>query len=139
MVGGTTTVARRVHGLERELAALAQQVPHVAHLCTIPGIGLLNATALVACVGDVRRFPSGRHLASYLGLTPREHSSGNRRQLGAISKQGDRYLRTLLMHGARAVLSHSGNPQKTDARRPDRARHGFEREPGAWGAGRECV
>ena len=107
------TLEQRIHGLERELAALAQQVPHVAHLCTIPGIGLLNATALVACVGDVRRFPSGRHFASYLGLTPREHSSGNRRQLGAISKQGDRYLRTLLMHGARAVLSHSGNPQKT--------------------------
>ena len=107
------TLEQRIHGLERELAALAQQVPHVAHLRTIPGIGLLNATALVACVGDVRRFPSGRHFASYLGLTPREHSSGNRRQLGAISKQGDRYLRTLLMHGARAVLSHSGNPQKT--------------------------
>ena len=86
------TLEQRIHGLERELAALAQQVPHVAHLCTIPGIGLLNATALVACVGDVRRFPSGRHFASYLGLTPREHSSGNRRQLGAISKQGDRYL-----------------------------------------------
>ena len=80
------TLEQRIHGLEREL---------------------------VACVGDVRRFPSGRHFASYLGLTPREHSSGNRRQLGAISKQGDRYLRTLLMHGARAVLSHSGNPQKT--------------------------
>ena len=107
------TLEQRIHGLERELAALAQQVSHVAHLRTIPGIGLLNATALVACVGDVRRFPSGRHFASYLGLTPREHSSGHRRQLGAISKQGDRYLRTLLMHGARAVLSHSGNPQKT--------------------------
>lgn len=103
---------QRVRELERQLAALAQQVPHVAHLRTIPGIGLLNATALVACVGDVQRFPSGRHFASYLGLTPREHSSGHRRQLGAISKQGDRYLRTLLMHGARAVLSHSG-PETT--------------------------
>ena len=107
------TLERRIHDLEHQLAALAPQVPHVAHLRTIPGIGLLNATALVACVGDVRRFPSGRHFASYLGLTPREHSSGTRRHLGAISKQGDRYLRTLLMHGARAVLSHSGNLTKT--------------------------
>ena len=98
---------------EIELAAVADQLPHVAHLRTIPGIGLLNATALVACVGDVRRFPSGRHFASYLGLTPREHSSGNCRRLGAISKQGDRYLRTLLMHGARALLAHSRNPAKT--------------------------
>ena len=92
---------------------MAEHLPHVAHLRTIPGIGLLNATALVACVGDVHRFPSGRHFASYLGLTPREHSSGSRRRLGAISKQGDRYLRTLLMHGARAILSHSLDPAKT--------------------------
>ena len=104
---------QRIRELERHLAAVADQLPHVAHLRTIPGIGLLNATALVACVGDVRRFPSGRHFASYLGLTPREHSSGNCRRLGAISKQGDRYLRTLLMHGARALLAHSRNPAKT--------------------------
>jgi transposase len=71
---------------------------------TIPGIGLLIATALVAFVGDIRRFPSGRHFASYLGLTPRESSSGLRRRLGAISKRGDVYLRTLLIHGARSVL-----------------------------------
>ena len=107
------TLEGRIRALERHLAALAEQLPHVAHLRTIPGIGILNATALVACVGDVRRFPSGRHFASYLGLTPREHSSGTRRRLGAISKQGDRYLRTLLMHGARALLSHSLHPAKT--------------------------
>ena len=67
---------QRLRDLDHQLAALADQIPHVAQLRTIPGIGLLNATALVACVGDVRRFPSGRHFASYLGLTPREHSSG---------------------------------------------------------------
>ena len=106
------TLETRIRELERHLAALADQIPHVAHLRTIPGIGLLNATALVACVGDVRRFPSGRHFASYLGLTPREHSSGGRRRLGAISKQGDRYLRTLLMHAARGTLSHSLHPTK---------------------------
>jgi transposase len=76
----------------------------VQKLRTIPGVGLITATALVAFVGDVGRFPSARHFASYLGLTPRERSSGLRRRLGAISKRGDVYIRMLLTHGARAVL-----------------------------------
>src|SRR2546426_6844046 len=76
-------------------------------ISTIPGVGLLTATALVAAVGDVQRFPSARHFASYLGLTPREHSTGQRRRLGAISKRGDTYLRMLLIHGARSVLYHA--------------------------------
>jgi len=95
---------RRIKMIERQLAALAAQTPTVAQLMTIPGVGLLIATALVAFVGDIRRFPSCRHFASYLGLTPRENSSGLRRRLGAISKRGDVYLRTLLIHGARSVL-----------------------------------
>jgi transposase len=73
-------------------------------LQTIPGVGLLVGTGVLAFVGDVQRFPSGRHFASYLGLTPRESSSGSRRWLGGISKRGDCYLRTLLIHGARAAL-----------------------------------
>jgi len=97
----------RLRDLERQLAALAAQLPEVEQLQTIPGIGLLTATAVVASVGDVRRFRSCRQFASYLGLTPKEHSSGPRRHLGAISKQGDRYLRTLLIQGARSVLWHS--------------------------------
>lgn len=105
----------RVTQLERQLTALAKQLPLVAHLRTIPGVGLLTATALVACVGDVRRFPSGRYFASYLGLTPKEHSSGSRRRLGAISKQGDRYLRTLLIHGARSVLWRAKSQPTPDA------------------------
>ena len=66
----------------------------------------------MACVGDVRRFPSGRHFASYLSLTPREHSSGGRRRLGGITKQGDQYLRTLLIHAGRGTLSHSFTPER---------------------------
>ncbi len=66
---------RRIRMIEHQLAALAVQTPAVAQLMTIPGIGLLIATALVAFVGDIQRFPSGRHFASYLGLTPRESSS----------------------------------------------------------------
>jgi transposase len=93
-----------VKNAERQLQALTQETPVVERLRSIPGVGLLTATALVAFIGDVNRFPSGRHFASYLGLTPREHSSGQRRYLGRISKAGDVYLRTLLVHAARSVL-----------------------------------
>jgi transposase len=94
----------RIQAVEKQLEALAAQTPVVARLRTIPGIGLLTSTALVGSVGDVGRFRSGRHFACYLGLTPREYSSGSRRRLGHISKQGDDYLRTLLIHGGRSVL-----------------------------------
>ncbi len=94
----------RVRSVERRLEAIGRQTPGVERLRTIPGVGLLTSTALVGFVGDVQRFRSGRHFSSYLGLTPRERSSGGRRRLGGISKRGDRYLRTLLIHGARAVL-----------------------------------
>jgi transposase len=98
---------RRIRSVEQELERLAGEQPVVCRLRTIPGIGLLTATAFVAVIGDARRFRSGRHAASFLGLTPREYSSGERRQLGAISKRGDAYLRMLLIHGARAVLCHA--------------------------------
>jgi transposase len=94
----------RIKAVEKELEALAAQTPVVEQLRTIPGVGLLTSTALVGFVGDVQRFPSGRHFASDLGLTPREHSSGMKRRLGRISKRGHVYLRMLLIHGARAVL-----------------------------------
>ncbi len=108
---------RRLRTVEGQLRALARQMPVVRKLRTIPGIGVITATALVAFVGDVGRFPSARHFASYLGLTPREHSSGMRRKLGAISKRDDVYLRTLMTHGARAVLRSAKLRE-----RPDRLR-----------------
>jgi transposase len=101
---------RRLRAVERQLETVAAESLVVGQLRSVPGIGVLTATALVATVGDVQRFPSGRHFASYLGLTPREHSSGSRRHLGAISKRGDAYLRMLLIHGARAVLWHAKRP-----------------------------
>jgi transposase len=97
-------IEARIRTVEHELEALAEQTPEVKRLMAIPGIGLLTATALVAIVGDARRFPSGRHFASFIGLTPREHSSGSVRRLGRISKKGDSYLRMLLIHGARSAL-----------------------------------
>jgi transposase len=82
---------------ERQLEALAEQTPLVARLRTIPGIGPIAGTALPAFVGDVQRFPSARHFASYLGLTPSERSSGTKRSLGSISKR-------------RCLLTHAPHP-----------------------------
>ena len=107
----------RVAEVERGLEQLARQTPVVAQLQTIPGIGLLTATAVVGFVGDIQRFSTGRRFASYLGLTPRESSSGLIRRLGSISKRGDVYLRMLLTHGARSVLWSTKLRQ-----RPDRLR-----------------
>jgi transposase len=90
--------------IEKQLEALCKVVPLVEKLEEIPGIGLLNATAFSATVGDFSRFKSGREFASWLGLTPKESSSGQRRWLGSISKAGDTYLRTLLVGGARSML-----------------------------------
>ncbi len=87
---------------------MARLSPACTTLLTIPGIGLLTATALVAATsGDVSHFKDARHFSSWFGLTPKEYSSGNSRYLGRISKKGDRYLRMLLTHGARSVLRAS--------------------------------
>lgn len=107
----------RTRAVEKQIEAIAVETPVVERLRTIPGVGLLTATALFAFVGDVHRFPSCRHFASYLGLTPRESSSGMRRRLGAISKRGDAYLRMLLIHGARAILAHAKKAPATDGLR----------------------
>ncbi|PSG91802.1 hypothetical protein C7H52_00015 [Aurantibacter aestuarii] len=75
-------------------------------LVTVPGIGAINATALVAAVGDASAFAKGRDLAAWLGLTPRQHSTGGKTKMLGISKRGNRYLRTQLIHGARAAMRH---------------------------------
>jgi len=69
----------------------------------VPGVGIVTATAMIGAVGHIRAFRRGRDFASWLGLTPRESTTGTRRYLGRISKRGDGYLRCLLTHGARAV------------------------------------
>ncbi len=98
------SLEQRYKRIDHELVRLSDGDPIVERLLTIPGVGPLTATAMRASVVDIQRFPSARHFASWLGLTSREYSSGERRRLGRISKQGDPYLRTLLIHGARAVL-----------------------------------
>lgn len=83
-------------------------------LAEIPGIGPITATALVASIGDAKSFKNGRQLAAWLGLVPRQHSSGGKSVLLGISKRGDTYLRTLLIHGARAVIRFAGNKPATN-------------------------
>jgi transposase len=108
------SLSTRIEEIETQLEALARQIPLLARLRTVPGIGLLSATALYAFIGDASRFPTGRHMASFIGLTPREYSSGTRRRLGRISKRGDVYLRMLLIHGARSVLWHAKRMKNRD-------------------------
>lgn len=99
---------------EQQLQALTRSDPAVQSLQQVSGIGLLTSTALVASAVDARNFKNGRHLASWLGLTPREHSSGERRNLGGMSKRGDVYTRMLLIHGARSVLLRAGQLKRAD-------------------------
>jgi transposase len=94
----------RVRAYDLKIKRLFQQDERCQRLAKIEGVGTLVATALVAAVGNASEFKSGRELSAWLGLVPRQHSSGNRNVLLGISKRGDRYLRTLMIHGARAAL-----------------------------------
>jgi transposase len=98
------SLEEQADAVRTSLTSLVHHMPDAKRLMTVPGIGVLTATAMVACVGDIRRFRSGRHFASWLGLTPREHSSGPSRKLGSITRKGNSYLRMLLIHGARSAL-----------------------------------
>lgn len=104
VLGEIETLGARAEALRTELARLARQMPEATLLMSVPGVGVLSATALLAFTGPIGRFRSGRHFAAYLGLTPREYSSGHTRRLGQITKRGNAYVRTLLVHGARSAL-----------------------------------
>jgi transposase len=94
----------RIAGVDHQLTRVVREHPIARRLQQISGIGVLTSTALVGSVNHIHAFRRGRQFASWLGLTPRESSTGHRRHLGGISKRGDVYLRCLLTHGARAVL-----------------------------------
>nr|HIL76269.1 IS110 family transposase [Rhodospirillales bacterium] len=94
----------RISSLENKLKIISHQNEDCQRLLTIPGIGLLTATALIAAIGNISVFRSGRELAAWLGLVPRQHSTGGMPTLMGISKRGDCYLRTLLIHGGRTVV-----------------------------------
>jgi transposase len=105
---------RMILEITSRIEDIGDRMPEVEHLRTVPGIGILTATALVAFVGEPKRFRSGRCFASYLGLTPRESSSGFKRRLGRISKRGNTYLRMLLTHGARSALLAARRAKEPD-------------------------
>jgi len=97
----------RIDGYNAKIEVISQQNKSCKLLMSIPGIGPLIATALIAAVGDVSVFKNGRELAAWLGLVPRQNSTGGKTTLLGISKRGDSYLRMLLVHGARAALIHA--------------------------------
>ncbi len=105
---------RRVEEAESTLKRMSRETAAAVRLQTVPGIGLLTATALIGSVGEPGRFPSGRHLASFPGLVPRESSSGDRRRLGSITRRGDGYVRMLFTHGARSVLRAASVKRQND-------------------------
>lgn len=97
----------RIQEYDQRITSMAKENPLVQRILKIEGIGPITATALIASVGDAKAFDNGRQFAAWLGLTPRQHSSGGKNRLGRISKRGDVYLRTLLIHGSRSVLLHT--------------------------------
>ena len=95
---------RRIAAFDDEFAALARSDADARRLATIPGIGVMNATALLAAIGNGQTFARGRDLAAWLGLVPRQVTTGGKPRLVGITKRGNKYLRKLLIHGARAAL-----------------------------------
>jgi len=102
-----TDIQTRITSLEKQLKQMVKADPVIQQFMKINGIGLLSATAMRASVQSPAQFKNGRQLSAWLGITPREYSSGDKRYLGRITKKGDKYLRTLLIHGARSVMARN--------------------------------
>jgi transposase len=102
----------RLATLNQSLNGHAEQDERVKRLQQIEGVGPVTASAIVATIGDGTQFKTGRDFAAFLGMVPNQHSSGGKARLGSISKRGDKYLRTLLIHGARSCIKMIEN-QKT--------------------------
>jgi transposase len=115
-------ITSRVAEVEQRIGSWQRQEADCARIAEIPGVGRLTASAVLAVIGDAKAFRSGRELAAFLGLVPRQSGTGGRVRLLGISKRGDPYLRTLLIHGARSVMTHSKSPpewvQRVAQRRP---------------------
>lgn len=109
LIGQLRDKDERIDVYDRRLAQAAKDDERAKRLLEVPGIGQLTATAVLAAVADANHFDNGRDFAANLGLVPREHSSGGRQRLYGITKRGDSYLRTLLIHGARSALRCAGD------------------------------
>lgn len=106
----------RIAAIEWRIAEVFKTHPVCRRLATVPGVGPLVATALLGSVADPQRFKNGRQFAAFLGLVPRQHSTGGKAKLLGITKAGDTYLRTLLVHGARSVIFHAGKKEDRRSR-----------------------
>ncbi|WP_179405660.1 IS110 family transposase [Burkholderia guangdongensis] len=107
---GLARLDEQIAGIERRMREWKKEDKAVAAISEIPGVGLLTATAAVAMMGDPKAFSSGREFAAWAGLVPKQTGSGGKVILHGISRRGDTYLRTLLIHGARSVLTHVKEP-----------------------------
>jgi transposase len=107
-----TYLDERINRYEQQLVALTRQREAAMRIQQLPGVGPLTASAITASISDGHEFANGRQFAAWLGLVPRQYSTGGKAKLGRITKRGDAYLRTLLMLGARAVLQRAG--QRSD-------------------------
>ncbi|GGO76308.1 putative family 20 transposase [Marinobacterium nitratireducens] len=120
---------RKIGEYDKRIEALAQADENAKRLMTLEGVGPITATALIATVGDVRTFKNSRQFSAWLGLVTRQGSTVGRARHGRITKRGDVYLRTLLIHGARAVMRYLMNKdvQKGKWVKAVRARRGFNK------------
>ncbi|AMU08723.1 MULTISPECIES: IS110-like element ISBcen5 family transposase [Burkholderia] len=107
---GLAKLDEQIAEIERRMREWKKEDKAVKAISEIPGVGLLTATAAVAMMGDPKAFSSGREFAAWAGLVPKQTGSGGKVNLHGISKRGDMYLRTLLIHGARSVLTHAKEP-----------------------------
>lgn len=124
-----TELQQRVRTLTRQIVLQTSINPAFDRLMTLPGIGRLSASAFLVAVGSGQQFQQGRQLAAWLGLVPRQHGSGGQMQLKGITKSGDRYLRTLLIHGARSAITRTKDRESPLIRwvEPIIARRGFNK------------
>jgi len=122
-------VRQRIKALQQQIEQLVMHRPAYRDLQVLPGIGPLTASAYIAAIGDGRQFHCGRQVSAWLGLVPRQHGSGGQIQLKGMTKNGDRYLRTLLIHGARAVITRGQDncPPLATWVQPIIARSGFNK------------
>ncbi len=100
-------VHRQILDYEKKLKKIARDSEKAQRILTVPGVGLITTMAIMANLGDPHYFKNGRHYSAYLGLVPKQNSSGGKISLGKISKQGETYIRQLLIHGARSIMRHS--------------------------------
>jgi transposase len=109
-VARITTMSQDMLAIAKRLGLQLKAEPQMQRINQIPGVGLLTATAAIATMGEANAFKSGREFCAWLGLVPKQTGTGGKVRLGSISKRGDTYLRTLLIHGARSVLAHAKEP-----------------------------